>query len=329
MRHLIVFLASLLCIASAHGAPPATLPADAPAVQSLLKLAENLSSEDKQIQSLAVCAHVIVPDIGRLDYLGFYRAPDHFAVYMLDGSDQTPLLAGADGRAAVYDAVAQRLIYYSDADPSLRIRVEGDTLDCAAFLAWHDAPARNPKPPSVSVNLHSLLTNAGRGYEVEELGEGGVVLTAISSKGNRMVATLDRHLTQPIQRMAMITRGKSLPEFEIDVIRKNEPIEPSVFQFPSKEQLAAVLPLSDARTGGLAAGQVMIALSRSFYARYGVRFPAFQAKLQQLGLDRADWKRISRDDAMVAGKLRGLISIPAVAATTAPATTRASHDRLK
>lgn len=308
-------LPALLILATAAvAAPPATTQS---LEQRMIDLAPVLSIDDPQTKSLDV-QMVIGGGKQQMMVRALYGGDGESALYISDPTDGTPLLVIAGGRLIAYDPIDGVLRTADNASASLHIRQEGKEFkfDIGFAARRSDKP---PKPWTMKVDLASIVKRSDRS-DVQDLGGGTYGLRQRGEK-SILYAAIDPERSCPYLRLE-ITDGKG-EGIVLDPVRRNEPVDPSAFAPPTRDELAKRIPVREWPGDGiLARAEGMQAMMLIILARIYADDPKMRAELRQNWVTRVNWAKVKENDEKFAPILGELFPLATAAPSGSGATTK-------
>jgi hypothetical protein len=310
---IVVWLTVLVCAAappappapSAPPAPPAT--ATQAAAQRLIDLAPRLTNADPVTRSLDAVV-TLGPDMLGLSIRTIYQAPDHYAWYVIDPSDGTPIVAVADGKLVAYDPADGVLLWGNNASARLTLEIAEKKLNLDFGYDAREKPP--PKPWNIVMDIKSLAQAPARSEVRSVPGPGGrSILRRISQRGNILEFLIDADASPPVQRVQMISPHGQLI-LAIDAVRLNQAIDPRLFSMPSRKALEKDFVVKDLPGDGVFAKlKGLKSEIQSLTIRPAQKNPWLRAKFEKDVPNLIDWAKAAENDKIMAPKLRTLFRV--------------------
>jgi hypothetical protein len=299
--HVISFLTAWMVL---YSSPSITKAAD-PSAEELIRLAPTLKSGDGKYSSIEISGYVDGESFMRFDFHVRHRAPDRYALYLADGSDNTPVIYFDNGKLLMYNAVEGAVLYLSNASFNYTFCFE------EAKFSHRFAVSRSDEPCSILFDVKSLYDREGMEDTVTRADDGMFRLTRKLMGGKSLVALVDPSRRCPFRQIAVLKVDSDKPFILVRELSVNEDVHGAWPVFPPKDVLAEKVALkdwsSDAQFGGLAVSEFM---ARSLLARPAIRDKEAREYYERRFGAPKDWSHVEGNDRRISQSIRELIGTP-------------------
>jgi hypothetical protein len=287
---------------------PLRVAAEELSARQLIDRAPVIRSSDEGCRSIELCGYVRAGESACLTFRAIYRAPNHFALLIRDGADETPLLLAAEGRMLLYDPLRSELLWKEDSNIHFSIAKEGDDLKIHL-----DVTTDKDRPSNVLVDVKSLVAGPFMNDRVVQIGERMYHLTRTTEKGNAMECDIDLDQEQSYTNIKIIHVGKNKPSVCIESLKVNGNIDQEEFSSPKRDELAEKTCLRELQGGAMAGrGGGLTVLMSACYARAAINKLEMREAIEHAGLSDIDWKRVEENDKRVSHVLREALKTAAI-----------------
>lgn len=282
-----------------------------PTLPELLALAPKLASGENQgFENFLVNGQIRVGEGLHVGFRAVYKAPDRFALTLVDTQDGTPLLHGADGQLLFYDPVHPAVL--CSQDNKLRLVLSSTDESFNFGVGWFKD---KEKQDSFLIDIHSLVGRMFDASQLEQLGPGRFRLTQTTRKESRIVSEIDTAQACPYTRVEIFSKegweAKSGGDITLDA-QANLPEDEIArwFFFPEKAELSKHLNVLEFSGSQLNHLQGMVLMMRTLFVRVAALVPEQRDKLKLPGLLRVDWEAVKKNDTQYSAVLQELIAPP-------------------
>jgi hypothetical protein len=271
-----------------------------PSTRQLIDLAPIVRSSDQGCRTIKLCGYVRANESTCLTFRAIYRAPDHVAILIRDGADETPLFLAADRKMLLYDPLRSALLWKQDTDVHFSLAKEESGLRIHL-----DVTTDRNMPSNASVDVKSLVAGSFMSDKVVWIGDRKYRLTRTTEKGDALECAIDLDQQQPYTNIKIIHDGQKEPSLCISQLEITGDVDREQLFFPKMDDLAEKTCLADLPGGAMeGSGGGLTFLMKACYARAAINRPEMREPIERAGFSDIDWTGIEANDKKLAQVLR-------------------------
>lgn len=304
MRELFIFVTIILLSASAHADQPMDMENELSASE-IKDLARVISAAKSDYSSLAI-EILLAPPGYKFRCHVYYEKPDKYALYVLDGTDMTPIFIIAQRNALLYDPSKDNLILFRNVGVNFVIAMDKEQLQVICGYLHRTKKSKVEFADILKVDLVSILNNVTANLKIDRMEGDKYAFSGETREGGKLLALVDQSAAVPFTRMAIYQKNETAPLLVLNRIEGNVEVEDSTFQFPEKDMIDHRLNIKEIGIEELGFVDHLSLIARILFIRSALRFPEMRSDLTPLGLDNLDWSEIEKRDEKVSPVLRKL-----------------------
>jgi hypothetical protein len=242
----------------------------------------------------------------------FFRKPEEYALYMLDGFDSTPIFVVTHGDCIMYDPLKDHIQYTRNAGVVYEVGMEKDQFMLrGAFDVTLNHLTEETKPiikNTVIVDLKSIINQITIELKSEKAGQNEFILMGYTERRSYCRAYINPTADIPITRMIIYSKGQKSPIFAFNKIETGEMIDEKIFLSPLKKLHESKLQLKEMDIREIKNAD-MSQLAKAIFIRSAIRHQELRGEIDKMGFQNIDWRETINRDQRVSSILRKLFPI--------------------
>lgn len=236
----------------------------------------------------------------------FFRAPEEYALYMLDGFDSTPIFVVTHGGSLLYNPRKDYVIYTRNTGVIFEVGIKKNQFVLKGAFRQLAAESEPSIKNTVAVDLPAILSQINN-PKSEKIGQNEFLLHGYTKRQGYCEAYINPTAAIPLTKMMIYPKGQKTPFFAINKIETEVTIDDGIFRFQLKRLHDSGVPVKEIGMHEIKIADMSQVVNAVFF-RSAMRHPEQRRQVAQRGQD-VDWPSITRRDEKVSSILRKLFPI--------------------
>ena len=246
----------------------------------------------------------------------FFKRPDEYALYILDGFDSTPVFIVTQEHSLLYDPMKDHILHKRNKGLIFKVghNLEKDQFILEAAFRHLTEESKPFIKNTVIVDLPSILNQMTIDLKAEKIARNEFLLSGFTKNQGYGAAHINTTAVIPLTRMMIYPKGQRTPVFAFNKIETETTINDGIFKFPLTRLNSSGIPVKEMEIHEIESANILQEAKAIFMAieaifiRSAIRHPELRRETAQRIQDN-DWLSITKRDEKVSSLLRKLFPI--------------------
>ena len=164
----------------------------------------------------------------------FFKRPDEYALYMLDGFDSTPVFVVTQEHSLLYDPLKDHILHIRNKGLIFKVgyNLEEDQFILEGAFRHLTVESKPFLKNTVIVDLPSILNQMTIDLKAEKIARNEFLLSGFTKNQGYVTAHINTTATIPLTRMMIYAKAQRTPFFAFNKIETETTINDGIFEFP-------------------------------------------------------------------------------------------------